>query len=84
MNTIEKYNFERCPECGRQSINLSVKEHRFEYSSPKAHAWLSATLPVFKCIKCKFDWIDEGGRLLIEHAITKYLEKANNETISSC
>lgn len=61
-----------CDECGHQ-VTTTWRDHVFVYGSGEAAAELAVRLPVRRCDRCDFDYLDEAAERLKHEAVCRHL-----------
>ena len=61
-----------CDECGHE-VTTTWQDHTLLYGAGKAAAELAARLPVRRCERCDFDYLDEEGERLKHEAVCRHL-----------
>ena len=64
---------ETCPDCDGSEITFSMVNHRFIYGPTESGAELSATVKVYKCEICDFEYLDGSGMMAEHAAICRHL-----------
>lgn len=62
----------RCASCGELGVETRMTEDRFRYGVGADAPWLSATVPVRSCPKCKFEWTDWEAEDIREAVVQEY------------
>jgi len=62
-----------CPECGSESMSSSIQEHKFTYGICDTAVELSASVPVRKCDKCGFCFLDSEADDICHEVVCKHL-----------
>ena len=61
-----------CDQCGHE-VTTTWQDHTFVYGAGEAAAELAARLPVRRCERCDFDYLDEEGERLKHKAVCRHL-----------
>jgi len=64
---------EVCLECGSSRLKEELKEQRFPYGPASARTILTASIPVFTCQDCGFEFFDDRGESARHAAVCKHL-----------
>jgi len=64
---------EVCLECGSSRLREELKEQEFPYGPPAARTILTASVPVFTCQDCGYEFFDERGESARHNAVCKHL-----------
>jgi len=63
---------EICPECGSSRLVESLRDQKFMYGQPGCDVELTASMPVFACEDCGFEYFDERGEAARHAAICRH------------
>lgn len=72
-DVVEHDSREQCPNCDGHSLIEQVKEQSFAYGSPGDQANLTASMPVFTCKDCGYEFFDERGEAARHAAVCRHL-----------
>ena len=61
-----------CEECGHP-VTTTWHDHTFQYGSGESAAALEVRLPVRRCDRCDFDYLDDAGASLKHEAVCRHL-----------
>lgn len=61
-----------CDECGHPETTI-WRDHAFVYGSGDATAELAVRLPVRRCDRCDFDYLDDEGERIKHEAVCRHL-----------
>jgi putative zinc finger/helix-turn-helix YgiT family protein len=64
---------EVCLECGSSRLKEEVKEQMFPFGPPAAQSILTASMPVFTCQDCGYEFIDERGESARHDAVCRHI-----------
>jgi putative zinc finger/helix-turn-helix YgiT family protein len=62
-----------CPECGHSEMDTRWEDSPFTYGSGADAVEISVRLPVRKCCKCGFEFLDEEAEDLSHEAVCRHL-----------
>ncbi len=62
-----------CPECCSTSIETRIDTETFTYGVESEAVELKATVPVFKCQDCAFEWLDHLAERAKHDAVCRHL-----------
>ena len=62
-----------CMECGGFNLVERIRNQEFTYGKPGQHVLLTASMPVFSCEDCGFEYFDERGEAARHDAICRHL-----------
>ncbi len=63
---------ERCPDCDSADIREVVRDQQFEYGTGEKAVVLTATMPVFQCAGCGYQYTDERADIARHVAVCRY------------
>jgi DNA-binding transcriptional regulator YiaG len=63
----------RCIECGGARLVERITEQSFAYGPPDDHVFLTASMPVFTCEDCGYEYFDERGEEARHAAVCRHL-----------
>ena len=72
-NSPVENSSETCPDCGEQDVETNTETESFEYAADSGLVQLSVDLPVSKCGKCGFEYLDIDAQELRHEAVCRYL-----------
>ena len=72
---------EVCLECGSSRLDEEVKEQKLPFGPPDARTMLTASMPVFTCLDCGYEFFDERGELARHEAVCRHLGVQTPEEI---
>jgi len=72
-----------CGECGSTEIETTWELYKFPYGIAPSCIELECEVPVRKCKKCEFKFIDSEAERLCHEAVCLHLEVMNPEEIKS-
>lgn len=72
-STDQILSSETCPDCGSANVRERVVEQKFQYGRSEDQVTLSATLPVFECQECGYQYFDERGEAARHDAVCRHL-----------
>ncbi len=62
-----------CIECGSAGVSEQIKEQRFAYGSEENQVLLTASMSVFTCAACGYEYFDERGETARHAAVCRHL-----------
>jgi len=62
-----------CPVCAEEDITTTWTLHTFDYGSGETSVELQARVPVHRCGKCEFEFLDDAAEQLRHQAICNHL-----------
>jgi len=62
-----------CPECGNRNLVERTRDQQFNYGARGNQVVLTASMPVFSCESCGYEYFDERGETARHAAVCKYL-----------
>lgn len=74
---------EVCLECGSSRLKEDLKEQKFPYGPPTAQTILTASIPVFTCQDCGYEFFDERGESARHEAVCRHLGVQTPDEIRS-
>jgi|GEM_PF-5065571 len=72
---------ELCPDCGSAKVVESMKEQSFPYGADGNQVTLKASVPVFSCDDCGYEYFGEKGEEARHEAVCRYLGVQTPEEI---
>jgi len=64
---------ELCIECGSAKLIERKREQSFAYGAPSDQVILTASMPVFTCADCGYEFFDERGEVARHEAVCRHL-----------
>ena len=64
---------ETCPNCGEQAVETRVETDTVDYAADSGPVQLEVHVPVRKCRKCGFEYLDIDAQTARHEAVCRYL-----------
>ena len=69
---VERSN-ETCPNCGEQAVETRVETDTVDYAADSGPVQLKVDVPVRKCSKCGFEYLDIDAQTARHEAVCRHL-----------